>query len=181
MENIQMEDIIYPIGKYTESEKITQAHLLEASISLDALPEQLREFCEELSDEQLLTSYRPEGWTIAQVIHHIADSHTNMYIRFKLALTSDNPTIVPYDENKWAELPDGQEPDLNESLNMIHGIHHRLIKLIRYMEQHDFERTYFHPQYNKKTSLASATMMYAWHGDHHFAQIYNHAKRNGWV
>jgi hypothetical protein len=181
MSNTNNESNIYPIGKFVEPEKITQNDILQAIISFDALPEQLKEFCDELNDEQLFTPYRENGWTIAQVIHHIADSHTNMYIRFKLALTTDNPTILSYDENKWAALPDAQEPDVNESLYIIHGINHRLVKLLRYMEDVDFKKTYFHPQYQKTVSLYQVTLMYAWHGDHHFAQIKHFAEKQGWV
>jgi hypothetical protein len=130
----------------------------------------LREAVRNFSPIQLATPYREGGWTARQVIHHVADSHVNAYIRFKLALTEENPTIRPYFEERWATLEDSKLP-IEISLHIIEGIHLRWACLLRGMSTQDFVRTYIHPEHNKMFSLSAALGMYAWHGRHHTAHI----------
>ena len=140
-----------------------------------SLPEQIIERTSSLSDEQLVYTYRPEGWTIRQVVHHLADSHMNAYIRFKLAMTENQPTIKPYLEEKWAEMNDYSIP-LEPSLNILIGVHQRLGTLLDSLSSEDFQRTYTHPEHGKVLNLIQTTAMYSWHSKHHCAHIENALK-----
>ena len=132
-----------------------------------------------MSEQQLLTPYRDGGWTIAQVVHHLADSHLNSYIRFKLALTEDNPTIKPYDEAAWAMLADSRMP-IDSSLQLLESVHARWVTLLRSMKEADFARTYVHPEHGKTFTLWGVLGMYAWHGRHHTAHVTSLRSRMGW-
>ncbi|KIL39652.1 metal-dependent hydrolase [Gordoniibacillus kamchatkensis] len=168
----------YPIGKF-KYEGADAVQLASWIADIAALPERLRAAVQGLSAEQLDTPYRPGGWTVRQVVHHVADSHMNSFTRFKLALTENNPTIKPYDEAAWAELDDGRIADPALSLALLDALHSRWTQLLRSMTPQQFERTFHHPE-NGPQPLARATGLYAWHGKHHTAHITSLRERMGW-
>jgi hypothetical protein len=167
-----------PAGAYLPKSAVTPAERAELIAVLESAPAQLRNLVERLSTEQLNTRYK--NWSIRQIIHHIADSHVNAYIRFKAAITEDNPTIKPYDETKCSELPDAKEGCILPPLALVEAIHVRWVQLLKTMNDDDFARTYFHPEYQKKTSLNAALDQYAWHTRHHIAQIRWILDQKGW-
>jgi hypothetical protein len=178
-------DLRYPIGKVKDqpfSDKETFDEKAKAAYLLDIkmLPELLEHAVLNLDQYQLETQYRPDGWTIKQVIHHVADSHMNAYMRFKLALTEDNPTIKTYDEAAWAKLSDTQNTPINISLTLLHSLHARLYELLQSMEENDWQRTIFHPEKNRSITLWELLGTYAWHGKHHVAHITGLRERNAW-
>jgi uncharacterized damage-inducible protein DinB len=144
------------------------------------LPTLLRKEITGLTDEQLDTPYREGGWTIRQVVHHIPDSHLNAYIRIKLALTEENPTIKPFFEERWAEMPDSITTDPQVSLDLLDALHRRWVSVFRNMKPEDFDRTYFHPEQQKSRKLRDILALYAWHGKHHLAHITSLKNRMGW-
>lgn len=169
----------YPIGRFDRNKEVT-AEVLEQSIStLQALPGQLRQALQGLNEAQLDTPYRPEGWTVRQVVHHLADSHMNSFIRFKLALTEDNPTIKPYQEELWAELPDSRQVPVEVSLMLLEALHHRWTVLLQSLAAVDWQRRFIHPD-SGKTTLAKAVALYAWHSRHHLAHITNLREFKNW-
>ena len=133
-----------------------------------------------LNDQQLDTPYRDGGWTIRQVVHHTADSHLNCYIRVKLALTEDNPTIRPYLEAKWAEIPEAKTAPVEVSLNILDAIHHRMNLMLRNLTVDDLDRTFYHPENKTTRTLKTILALYAWHSRHHLAHITELKKRKGW-
>lgn len=161
---------IYPIGKVQQVE-FTKEILYRSIIMVEAAPLSLRKTVEQLSEQDLDLSYREGGWNVRQIVHHMADSHINMLTRFKLALTEDNPTIKPYNQDLWAAMPDYATAPLESSLLMFEGVQQRFSALLKIMSESDFKRSYTHPEYNKTFTLAEATQLYAWHGMHHAAQI----------
>jgi hypothetical protein len=161
---------IYPMGKAVITE-FTKEVLYNSIIKLEIAPMRLRKILESISEKDLELTYRDGGWTIRQIVHHLADSHINMFIRFKLALTETNPTITPYNENLWAAMDDYKTASLESSLMMFEGVQQRFLALLKTMSEADFKKTYFHPGYNKEFVLAEATQLYAWHSLHHVAQI----------
>ncbi len=169
MENVNPR--VYPTGKHTKPETVTPEMRAQYIARIHAMPTNLRKVAMQLSEKQLTQSYRENGWTARQIIHHLADSHCNMYIRIKLALTSDNPIINPYDENKWAEFPDGKSGDIHISLNLVEALHTRLISTLHSLNNQDFLRTYVHPQYQTQSTIDEVLALYAWHGDHHVGQL----------
>jgi hypothetical protein len=173
------EDLRYPIGKFKRPAESTPAVRAEQIESLRLLPERLRAAVAGLSDAQLDTPYRDGGWTVRQVVHHFADSHANSVIRFKLALTEDWPTIMPYDERAWAELPDSKSLPVDSSLVFIEGLHARWVALIESMSETDFARGMVHPE-RGRSDLALTLAIYAWHCHHHTAHITNLRARRGW-
>ena len=176
---IDIEFLKYPIGKFEKPERISFSALKEAIKEIKAFPEYLNTTVKGLSEQQLDTPYRPGGWTIRQLIHHCADSHMNAYIRFKLALTEDNPTIKPYEEGEWAKLPDSTLPIIS-SLQILDSLHLRWSYLLENMKESDFQRTYFHPDKGKSQGLDQITMLYSWHGNHHLAHIQHLMIREKW-
>ncbi len=172
------EDLSYPIGKYEKDTKITREQRGEFIKEIAALPEDLREAVKNLSDEQLDTPYRPGGWTVRQVVHHVGDSHLNSLVRFKLALTEDIPTIRPYAEDLWAKTAEYKMP-VDVSLGLIDSLHRRWAALLDSMSDEDFARTLNHPETGNWT-LENLLGMYVWHGKHHTAHIINLKKRNDW-
>lgn len=169
-------DLRYPIGKFDYAAFSSHSENIE---TIAGLPLILRTAVDGLSDEQLDTAYRPEGWTLRQTIHHIADSHMNSTIRFKLTLTEeDSPTIRPYYEDRWAELADSKLP-VDISLRIIEGIHARWAELLRNMTEADFSREFIHPETGNWT-LEKALALYAWHSKHHTAHITGTRERGGW-
>ena len=144
-----------------------------------AAPAKMREAVAGLTREQLETPYRDGGWTLRQVVHHVPDSHLNSYVRFKLALTEESPTIRPYDEARWAELPDSVDTPPETSMQLLESLHDRWVRLLRSMSADDFQRTLNHPE-NGLMTLDAMVALYAWHGRHHVAHITSTRARNGW-
>jgi hypothetical protein len=176
-----MNDLRYPIGKFNTgaADPISPEQIAAAIESIAALPAQLRKETAAMTEDQLDTPYRDGGWTVRQTVHHVADSHINSYIRFRLALTEDEPTIKPYDEKAWAELADARSADVNVSLTLIDSIHERWVMLLRSMAPDDFKRPFLHPE-NGVRRLDWNTLLYAWHGKHHLAHIAGLRERMGW-
>lgn len=173
------DDLRYPIGEFDPNIEISPAARSERIMTITELPDKLAEAVEDLSDDQLDTEYRPGGWTVRQTVHHVADSHANSIIRFKLALTEDEPpTIRPYYEDRWAELGDSKLP-IGVSLNMIESIHTRWVALLDSMSESDFQKRFIHPETGEWT-LEAALAMYAWHSKHHTAHITSLQERKGW-
>lgn len=175
-----MEDLRYPIGPLQEPETITPALRSEFFAQIDETPARLREAVRHLGADQLQTPYREGGWTIAQVVHHLPDSHMNAYIRFRLALTEDEPTIKPYKEARWAELHDARVADIDASLQLLEGLHKRWVSLLQRLTPEDWTRTFFHPENGRVMTLDRTLAVYAWHGRHHIAQITRLRQRRGW-
>lgn len=175
-----MTDLRFPIGKFDAAAPITAESRAAAIAEIAALPQRLRAAVAGLSDAQLDTPYRPEGWTVRQLVHHVADSHLNAYIRPRLALTEDNPTIKPYKEQKWAELPDARTAPIEPSLRMLDAVHERWVMLLRATSEADFARTVFHPESSRTMSVDFLTAMYAWHCRHHVAHVTELRAREGW-
>ena len=173
-----LDHLRYPIGRFAATAPINAATRAESIESLRMLPERLRAAIAGFDDEQLDTPYREGGWTVRQVIHHIADSHANSYIRFKLALTEASPTIKPYDEAAWATLPDSRLP-VEESLNLIEALHARWVALLELLTDEDFQKDFVHPVRGRQ-NLATALALYDWHGRHHTAHITSLRARMGW-
>jgi uncharacterized damage-inducible protein DinB len=174
-----MTDLRYPIGKFTYEGLSTEGQKQQYINDIEQAPASLRAAVKGLSDEQLDTPYRPEGWTLRQVAHHVPDSHLNAYVRFKLALTEDAPTIKPYAEDLWAQLADTQTTPVEVSLTLLDSLHTRWVRLLRSLKAEDWRRTFRHPQLGE-VSLEKNLVLYAWHGRHHVAHITSLRERNGW-
>ena len=174
------EDLRYPVGRFTRPQSLTPAERADAIDALVTAPAALRAAVKGLTDAQLDTPYRPGGWTVRQVVHHVPDSHMNAYCRFKLGLTEDVPTIKPYDEARWAELPDGKSPLIEESLTLLDALHTRWVVLLRAMTPAEFSRSISHPEWTGPMSLDQVLALYAWHGRHHTAHVTELRKRSGW-
>ena len=173
-------DLRYPIGKFDWNIAVTVADYPGFIAEIAAAPAALRSAVAGLSDDQLEARYRPDGWTVRQVVHHVPDSHLNAYTRFKLALTENEPTIKPYDEAKWAELPDSSRVPVGVSLDLLDALHIRWVSLLRAMDGADFNRAFRHPEQNRVLTLGQLLALYAWHGRHHVAHISSLKKREGW-
>lgn len=161
----------YPIGTYTVPTLITP-EIIEAWIKdIELFPSRLNELVESLDPQDLLTTYRPGGWSIAQLVHHCCDSHTNSWTRFRLALTEENPTIRPYFEDRWARLPDSVSIDIADSLNMIKYLHAKWVRMLRNIQSNELKRTLEHPEYGEQIAIDAYIGNYAWHCNHHLAHI----------
>ncbi len=172
-----LEPLKYPIGRFTMPQSVSEPEIIDAIHKIAGLPLRMLEAVRQIPSEGLDTPYRPGGWTIRQVVHHIADSHMNGYIRFKLALTEEHPTIKPYKEASWAKLADSElSPEI--SLVTLGGIHKRWVTLMEHMQPEDWNRTFVHPEHNRTQTLRQTVMLYAWHGEHHLAHIFL-GKENG--
>ena len=165
-----MEDLRYPIGKY-EPKPFSVEHLQERLSAIQYLPQQLENAILNLDEYQIETPYRPEGWTVKQLVHHVADSHMNAFIRFKLGLTEDNPPIKPYKQDAWANLNDSKIVPINVSITLLHALHARWGALLNGISSEELERTVFHPEQNKEITLWHLLGIYAWHSKHHVAHI----------
>lgn len=177
-EQTKIDANIYPIGKQPVITELTDDVLNKLIQDIHILPQLLKEVAKKINKKKKLQySYREGGWTIEQIIHHIADSHLNAFLRFKLALTENNPTVSPYDENLWAETADVQLP-IKVAIKLVKAVHTKWVALLENMDKNDWKRTYFHPAYNKKYSLEEVISTYAWHGKHHVAQIEVALKNN---
>ncbi|EOR95803.1 hypothetical protein ADIARSV_1116 [Arcticibacter svalbardensis MN12-7] len=177
---MSLEQWTYPIGREEKSEKFSEELISNSISAIQALPGWLDVVIQNLDEHQLNTSYRPGGWTIIQVIHHLADSHMNAYIRLKLALTEDNPVIKPYDEKLWAELPDVKLVPVNVSITLLHALHIRWVQTLLSLEPSEWERSYYHPQSKETMTLWEMTAKYAWHSRHHMEQIRGLRDRMDW-
>ena len=171
-------DLRYPIGKFAWPETISRDRLDAAIADIAALPAQLRVAVSGLSAEQLETPYREGGWTVRQVVHHVPDSHMNSYVRFKLALTENEPVIKPYDEAAWARLADSKAA-IEPSLELLEGLHERWVALMRGMSDGDWRRRFTHPE-RGPMRLDITVALYAWHSRHHLAHVTGLRKRRGW-
>jgi hypothetical protein len=169
----------YPIGKF---EPVPYSDKERDSLLSDILflPRKLEFAIVNLDETQLASPYRKDGWTVKQVVHHVADSHMNAYIRFKLGLTEDQPTIKPYKEDKWALLHDVEHVPINISLTLLHALHTRWYDLLKHFEASDWDRTVIHPEHGKIITLWDLLGTYAWHGRHHSAHITSLRERMGW-
>jgi uncharacterized damage-inducible protein DinB len=174
-----MNDPRYPIGKFERRDELTPAERRQMIDDIAAVPARMRDAVSGLTPAQLHTAYREGGWTLRQVVHHVPDSHLNAYVRFKLALTEDTPTIKPYDEARWAELPDTHDTPLRTSLTMLEALHERWVCLLRHMKPDDFRRKLTHPESGEMT-VDALLGLYAWHGKHHVAHITSTRERHGW-
>ena len=175
-----MSDFRYPIGPF-RFEGRSEQRAREAWIGeIAAAPGHLRAAVAGLTPAQLDTPYRDKGWTVRQVVHHVPDSHLNAYTRIKLALTEEEPTIKPYDEARWAELPDVRTAPIETSLTLLECLHRRWVLLLRELRPRDFERRFRHPEHGRSIGLEEVLAMYAWHGRHHVAHITSLKKREGW-
>ncbi len=172
-------DLSYPIGKFDFHAPVPAANRPQLIEQIAAAPERLREVVRGLDDSQLDTPYRPGGWTVRQLVHHLPDSHMNSYIRFRLALTEEAPTIKPYDQEKWSGLPDARTMPVEPSLRLLEGMHQRWVALLRSMSDNDFARTFRHPELGL-IRLDTNLGLYAWHGRHHVAHITGLRERMGW-
>ena len=159
----------FPAGPYIAESEPTPARRAELIAQIEQLPGQLRTLVAGLDEGQLETLYKK--WTMRQIVHHLADSHANAYVRFRLALTEERPTIKPYDESRWAELPDARTADVLLSVVLLEAVHARWVLLLRPMSEADWQRSYFHPEYGKEFRLAEALGLYAHHCRHHTGQI----------
>ncbi len=166
-----MEHLKYPIGKYQENTAFTQHQIRDAIEELMIFPETLKKTVCNLSDNELAKTYREGSWTIKQLVHHIGESHTNAYIRIKLALTEENPTIKPYDENLWVNTKENEILPISVSLQLIEAIHLRLATLLQTLTEKELARTFFHPQSKQTWRISDIISMYSWHGKHHLAHI----------
>ena len=175
-----MEELKYHVGKYLKPEVFTNQILEEAISIIKNFPEKIKTETFHLSDEQLDTPYRPGGWTVRQVVHHCADSHINAYIRIKMALTENTPTIKPYAEALWAELADSKTLPIQPSLSIIENVHFRWVTVLKNMTEKEFTRSFIHPEKGKELSLHESTGMYAWHCNHNLAHIQLLKKTKGW-
>ena len=174
-----MEELKYPVGRFQRPASLSPAERRRAIDEINATPKNMRAATRGLTDAQLDTPYRPDGWSVRQVVHHVPDSHMNAYIRFKLTLTEDTPTIKPYDEAAWAMLEDAKSTPVETSLTLLDAIHDRWSRILGAMTPSDFERTLNHPE-NGIMSLDQMLALYEWHGKHHVGHIVNLRKRSGW-
>jgi uncharacterized damage-inducible protein DinB len=177
-------DLQYPVGKFSwnrtgEGLLASEAERQQWLAEIAETPARLRAAVAGLTEAQLDTPYRPDGWTVRQVVHHLADSHLNSYVRFRLALTEDEPTIKTYDQELWAKLSDARKAPPELSLTLLDALHQRWVMLLRTLKPQDFSRTLKHPELGRVT-LEKYLALYAWHGKHHVAHITSLRQRFGW-
>ncbi len=172
-------DLRYPLGPFSFAKPLSDRERLTLIEQIAETPEKMRAAVAGLDDERLNTPYRPDGWTVRQVVHHVPESHLNSYTRFKLAITEDEPTIKPYFEDRWAELDDARNAPVELSLNLLDALHSRWVWFLRSLKQADFQRTFRHPDLGL-VSVDKNIALYAWHGRHHVAHITSLRERMGW-
>lgn len=172
-------DLRYPIGRFVYPDRAPEVDVQRALTRIEVLPHELRRAVEGLTPSQLDTPYRPGGWTVRQVVHHVPDSHVNAYVRTKLALTEDDPVIRAYDEQQWAMLADTARTPIETSLALLDALHARWVTLLRTLRPDDFDRPLRHPEIGSLT-LGMVIMQYGWHGDHHVAHVTRLREREGW-
>jgi uncharacterized damage-inducible protein DinB len=174
-----MEDLSYPIGRFVP-QPYSDKELKERLMAIMFLPKELENAIQNLDEYQIETPYRPDGWTVKQLINHIADSHMNAFIRFKLGLTEENPTIKPYNQDAWVNLNDTKIVPINVSITLVHALHARWAALLNGISSADLERTVFHPEQKKEITLWHMLGLYAWHGKHHVKHITALRERMKW-
>jgi len=174
-----MSDPRYPIGKFHFDGPLTETQKQKCLTDISQAPANLRAAVSGLSEQQLDTPYRPAGWTVRQVAHHVPDSHMNAYVRFKLALTEEEPTIKPYFEDRWAVLGDTRNTPIEVSLMLLEALHTRWMRLLGSLATAEWKRTFRHPELGVMT-LEKTLALYAWHGRHHVAHVTRLRERNGW-
>ena len=179
MSSVDITALQYPIGKFSFKDDMTPEKRRNFILDIESTPAKLREAVKGLTDEQLDTPYRPEGWTVRQVIHHIPDSHINAYVRMKLALTEAEPTICTYEEKYWAKLKDTFQTPIEVSLTLLESLHKRWIVLLKSLTEEDCRRKFIHPELGIKT-VDWLIADYAWHGKHHTAHITSLRERMKW-
>lgn len=172
-------DLRFPIGPFSFAGTLSDAERQALIDQIAATPEKMRAAVTGLDDEQLNTEYRPEGWTVRQVVHHVPESHLHSYTRFKLAITEDEPVIKPYFEDRWAKLDDALNAPIELSLDLLDALHSRWVWFLRSLKPEDFQRTFRHPEQGV-VSLDKNVALYAWHGRHHVAHITSLRDRMGW-
>ena len=178
MEN--KENLRFPVGRFSPPSPVPQAVIDQCIKTISTFPERLKEATTGMTDAQLKTPYREGGWTVKQVVHHCADSHMNAFIRFKLGLSEDNPTIKPYSQDDWVNQPDVETDSINVSIKLLEALHIRWASLLTGMKSSDYNRTFHHPEMEKSVSLAMNLCLYAWHCDHHLGHITSLKDRMGW-
>ncbi len=176
----ELDTLRYPIGRFKAKDEYSKAEIEGFIQTIEGFPTILGKAVLNFSEEQFDTPYRPDGWTIRQVIHHLADSHINSYIRFRWALTEDVPTIKPYEEQLWAELPDAKSAPVVFSLNLLESLHARWTILLKSLTDSDLEKQFIHPQHQKKNTLAQTIAMYDWHCLHHLNHILQLKNLKAW-
>jgi hypothetical protein len=172
-------DLRYPVGRYTPPAGVDAAQRAEWIGQIAAMPAKLHAAVDGLTEEQLDTPYRPGGWTVRQVVHHVPDSHMNAFVRMKLALTEEVPAIKTYDEAAWARLPDARDTPVETSLTLVDALHERWVLLLRALSQEQWARTFLHPEWGE-IGLDFTLGLYAWHSRHHVAHITALREREGW-
>lgn len=172
-------DLRYPIGEFKFEAPLTDSERHSCIAKIEETPARMRAAVAGLNEQQLDTPYRPEGWTVRQVVHHVPESHLNSYTRFKLAITEDEPTIKPYFEDRWAELDDARNAPIALSLDLLDALHSRWVWFLRSLKQEDFQRTFRHPELGI-VSVDKNIALYAWHGQHHVAHITSLRERMAW-
>ena len=177
----ELQNLKYPIGQFDCPNTISKQHIESWISILEDFPNRLENLVNGLTDKQLDTVYRPGGWTIRQVVHHVSDSHHHSYTRFKWALTEDKPIIKAYYEDRWAELIDSKFAPLDMSLHHIKAIHYKLVYLLKTLSEDDLNKSFIHPETNSEVLLSYNVGNYAWHSNHHYAHIENLMKRKGWI
>lgn len=177
---MNIEQLKYPIGKFKMQDIVTSETIEKFISVIELFPARLKAEVENLTNEQLDTPYRTDGWTIRQVVNHCADSHMNGLTRHKLLLTEDKPTIKPYMENLWAELADSKAMPIDPALQIIEGVHKRWTVLLKSLSKDDMKRTYIHPEHRKEFTFTESIALYAWHCNHHLAHITELKKRRNW-
>jgi uncharacterized damage-inducible protein DinB len=171
----------YPIGKFAYDGVTTPDARARRIQEIAEAPAGLRAAVRDLTLKQMDMPYREGGWTVRQLVHHVPDSHLNAYVRFKLALTEDTPTIKPYDQERWAQLADTKTVAPGVSLALLDAVHERWVTVLKSMTAADWRRAYHHPEYNRRVPLDEVLAMYAWHGRHHVAHITSLREREGWT
>ncbi|ASS49493.1 MAG: metal-dependent hydrolase [Candidatus Fluviicola riflensis] len=180
MTEMELEKLKFPIGQFDKPTTITHDILEQWIDDISTFPARLTSEVIHLTDEQLDTHYRPDGWTIRQVVHHCADSHMNSLTRLKLTLTEDGPTIKPYFEERWAELADTKNMPIQSSLKMLEGIHERWTVLLKNLTDENYKQVFIHPEHGKTFRIDENIGVYAWHCNHHLAHITETKKRHNW-
>jgi hypothetical protein len=176
----ELDALRFPVGKYSPKQNITEGDIRDYILTIEAFPDKLKNAVSGLTEEQLHTPYREDGWNSRDVVHHVGESHMNSFIRFKLALTEETPAIKPYDEALWAQLEDYKLTPIDLSLTLLDALHKRWVILLRSLTPEQTQRKLFHPEHNREIPLTEFMQLYAWHCDHHLAHIVNLKKRMGW-
>jgi hypothetical protein len=177
---MNIEQMKYPIGKFKMPDIVTSEEIEKFILVIESFPARLKVEVENLTDEQLDTPYRLDGWTIRQVVNHCADSHMNGLTRHKLLLTENKPTIKPYMEDRWAELTDSKTMPIESALQILDGVHKRWTVLLKSLGGSDLKRSYIHPEHGKEFQLKESISLYAWHCNHHLAHITELKKHKAW-